>query len=231
MIVEISSFKISLYLKENSSNKYIIFLHGGSKHLGKDRFKEWQDKLSEKGFGSLSFDFPGVGASDGIFSEQSLDKRIKTAKEVIKWFQENHKNAEIYLCGLSMSGYIACGLIHEMPHVFTKLILLAPAAYSQNAHDLSFDESFTQELRKPNSWIDSLSFQWLKKSSTPTMLIVAEKDMIIPKEVIGIYKKITSSKMGSKVVTLKNASHVIWSDSKDDKSFRNQALEEIISFI
>lgn len=231
MQIEIGSYKLSAYLKESASNKYVVFLHGGSPSLGKDRFKEWQDNLFERGIGSFSFDSPGIATSEGILSEQSLEKRIATTVEVIRWFLKTYPGSELYLYGLSMGGYVAPGLVHEMPGVFQKLILQAPAAYSKAAHSLNFNDNFTQELRRPNSWKDSYSFEWLREYEGSTMVIASEKDATIPLEIIETYKSIIDKKSGSIFFLLKNAPHAIWTDSESDKSFRDLAFKEIFNFI
>ena len=64
-----------------------------------ERYQELQQFLATNGFISLSFDFRGVGQSEGIFIDGTLDNRLQDAKkayeELQKYIKKNYKDKKI----------------------------------------------------------------------------------------------------------------------------------------
>ncbi|MFB6212750.1 MAG: alpha/beta hydrolase family protein [Candidatus Magasanikbacteria bacterium] len=230
MSIKSGSRKLPAYFKKSKIDHYILFLYGGGKDKGKEKFKLWQDKLAKEGIGSLSFDFSGMGDAPGQMKEESLESRISEARSAALWLRDEEPSAEFSLYGVSMGGYVALGLVDKMPEMFSSLILQAPAAYSQNAHNLPFDDSFTEELHEENSWKDSYSFKWLKEYEGRVLFVSMEKDNVIPEPILERYKDILDEK-DCEFVTIPDAPHGIWGDTEEDAKFREIVYENFCEFL
>jgi pimeloyl-ACP methyl ester carboxylesterase len=145
--------------------------------------------------------------------------------------QERYPAAEFIVCGVSMSGYVGLALAHEMPDMFAKLVIQVPAAYSSAAHDLKFDASFTEELRRPNSWTDSPSFEWWDEFAGPKMLIACEKDMTIPREIIDRYREIGERASNFTYKEIAGAPHNIWRATEDRERIISEGYEALRNFL
>ena len=108
---------VDIYIIEPETKEFplILFLHGGSKTLGKERFQEWQDNLAKEGIGSASFDFIGVGKSTGSFSESSLADRVGQVIYIVTWLHDKYPQALFSLYGVSMGGYVALAFFQKYP--------------------------------------------------------------------------------------------------------------------
>lgn len=234
-----ADFKITCYARDLNAHTVdsgndktcVLFLSGGGTKLGKERYYEWQEKLNCLRVSSVSFDYSGVNGSGNLLEENSLESRIEEARCVTELMKNNIHAKEYILYGVSMGGYIALGLMAKMPNVFSKLILHAPAAYSSRATALNFGERFTEEIRRENSWEDSLSFDWLKRCTEPVLLIEAEKDEVIPTQIISRYKAIKQKDKNFKILALDEATHNIWKNTPENAQFRNEIFGVLISFI
>lgn len=217
--------------KTDTPKKCVLFLPGGGVNVGMDRFRGWQDDLASLGISSVSFNYSGVNGSGDSIDRSSLQSRVGEAACVSNWMKENVVAEEYILYGVSMGGYIALALVNEIPEMFQKLILQAPAAYSSVAHNINFGEQFSNEIRKEGSWKNSESFEWLEKFKKPTLFIELEKDEIILAEIISRYKSMKTGDDYFKPMLIKGVPHDVWSETEEDKKFRNEIFNEISSFI
>ena len=209
----------------------ILFLCGGSLNIGKERFFDWQIKLQKAGINSVAFDYTGIPETKGSIKQQSLTSRIEEVISVLDWIQNKMSSKNIILYGVSMGGYTALGAIAERPDMVKKLILHAPAAYAYDAHHIPFDDTFTEIIRKYESWQNSLTFSWLKEYNYPVLFLYPEYDEVIPKGVTRKYQSIGLNKGDFLNCCLKNASHRCWSDSSFDKLVRDSIYEKVMNFI
>ena len=199
--------------------------------MGKERFLEWQEKLARHGVASISLDFPGVGDSSGTLTDSSLGDRVETVLSLYKEIVAEYSDKSLILCGVSMGGYVALGVVNKLPGVFEKLVLYAPAAYSKNSHHLHFGESFRQEIRSPNSWRDSSAFEWLQNYQGEVMMIYGSNDEVIPEEIVSKYTGICKEKDNCQEVFIEDMPHTIWSDKENDKIYREEIFKHILSFV
>ncbi len=226
------NISLSAYFVEPKQvSKCIIFLPGGGKTIGNERFKNWQDKLIDEEVVSVSLDFSGVGLSSGDLTKQTLEKRIKEAECVTRWIVDKYPNIPITVLGVSMGGYVALGLVEKLENVFNKVILQVPAAYSRKAHNLNFDDNFTKELRTLNSWNDSYSFYWWKNFKGKKLLIANERDEVIPYDIIERYRRIGEDGSNFSLATILGASHNVFGDKRlSDETYeiiKNFLVEEL----
>ncbi len=213
-------------------SRYVLFLHGGSKTIGKDRFIQWQKDLGSEGIGTIAFDYIGVGESAGDMSKESLSKRTSDTIEVVQWMCERYSGSVYTLCGVSMGGYIVLDVIERMPQsTFDSVILMVPAAYSDAAYDLKFDETFSLELRRPGGWADSSSFKWLKDFSGTKLLIASEYDQVIPQEIIDKYRTAGDNGGLFYFSQISGAPHNIFSAQEDSERIIADAYRAVKNFL
>lgn len=217
--------------ESKDAHAFVLFLHGGATDVGKDRFIDWQKQLADDGIGSVAFDFAGVGETAGNMRQESLSKRIDDAALVAQWMKTRNPDVAFYLCGVSMGGYVALALVDKMPGMFSKIIIQVPAAYSAAAHGLKFDESFTQELRRPDSWKDSPSFGWFENFTGPKMLLACEKDQTIPREIIDRYKEVGERAGNFTYKEIAGAPHNIWKAVEDKDRILAEAYAAVLDFL
>lgn len=211
------------YTKGNFDH-IILWIAGGSLTGGKQQFKEWQENLLSYNIGSVAFDFPGIGDTPGSVQLSSLESRIHLTQLMILWITQELKPKKISVYGISMGGYVALASTHSNRHVNGTVIIQAPAAYAQEAHDKRFNSEFTHILRKEKSYEDSYSFEWLQDIPNKVVLISHTQDQVIPKDIIDRYKEIGVYKdyFIHKEI---DAGHRIWDE--DQQSAKNTSFEII----
>lgn len=183
-------------LSRTSSNEWVLFLNGAGVGLSKDRFIPFHVAFEKAGINSLSFDYIGTGQTGGAMSESSLHDRIRQVTTVLAWLRDTYGEPQkVGLYGVSMGCYVALGVSHLFPELVKKVMLVAGAAYARRAHEVQFGPEFTAILRSDMegqpSWVDSYSFDWLKESSADMLLVVAEKDEIVPRAISERYRDIS----------------------------------------
>lgn len=218
-------------VKSDSEDIWVLFLSGGNLTTGRERYHTWQETLKDHSICSLSFDYSGVNGSGTILEESSLAGRIQESFCAIRWIETNTNAKEIIVFGASMGGYIGLGLVNKIPRSVLKLLLYAPAAYSVKAHSLKFNSSFTVEIRKEQSWTNSLSYEWLQVCDKPILLLEAENDRIIPGDVLEQYKTIGQKKKHFTHQLLHSRPHNCWGDDHESTAFRDIIFKHILDFI
>jgi pimeloyl-ACP methyl ester carboxylesterase len=216
--------------KESNYKNFVIFVCGGGKTIGAGRFREWQEKLEDKGMGSLSFNFQGVENSEGKVGNDSLESRTKILNKIVGYIRGNFNFENLHIYGVSMGGFNVLDFLQQ-DKINGKVILHAPASYSVKAHNKRFGDGFTETIRTPNGWKNSESFNWLKNISNETLLIVPTRDDVIPKEILDKYTEIIDDEAKSQVYLLKNSKHAIWSNSEEDRTLKDEVFDEILRFI
>ena len=154
-----------------------IVLHGAGKS-SRARFSRLRKSLNDNGMSSVSFDFVGHGETGGNLLGSTLRGRTDQAEAVIR-----HACIEpLTLIGVSMSGYTAIKLTERFD--VDNLVLLVPAVYTPQAYDIPFGPLFSAAIRVSGSWQDSDAFTILSGFTGNLLIIAAEFDHVIPREVI-----------------------------------------------
>ncbi len=169
------------------TGKETIVLHGAGKS-SRSVFTSLRHSLNAHNIPSVSFDFVGHGETGGDIHDSSLRGRTEQATSVIR-----HTCLEpVTLIAASMSGYTAIKLTDLFS--VNNLILLVPAVYSPRAYDLLFGPEFSAAIRTPDSWRESDAFEILSRFTGNLVVIAAEFDDIIPREIV---EQIHSSAMNA----------------------------------
>ena len=190
----------------------VLCLHGAGP-ASRQRFKELREMLAEKEIASWAFDFIGHGETGGDLALSSLESRVKQSLAII---ESQNLHQPLSIIASSMSGYIAISLTKFCE--VENLIFLAPAVYSPKAYFVPFGPEFTKTIRKSYSWRESDAWEILKNYKGNLLIFAAEKDKVVPYEVI---KRIYNSAQNVKsreIVIIHNATHPLgkWLSERPD---------------
>lgn len=214
------------------SNDWVVFLFGGSRTRGKERFTEWQKILAQENINSVSFDYSGTGKSTGNFFASSLANRINETAAIIRWLKKNFgSKIQFTVCGGSMGAYIALGVCRIFPKSIKNLILFCPAAYAKESHSVCFGPEFTACIRKPNSWKNSLSFEGIQQFTGRVLLLVPENDKIIPLQIPFEYRQRAKNASCVKYVTIYQTTHNLLDPQNTSRRIRHQIYQHSVEFI
>lgn len=180
---------------------HVLCIHGAGP-ADRKRFEKLRELFTERGIATCAFDFIGHGDTGGNLSLSSLESRVKQSLAIIN---EGKVAQPLSIIASSMSGYVAIKLT-ELCKV-ENLIFFAPAIYNTKAYSISFGPKFTEIIRKTHSWRDSDAWDILREYSGNLLLFAAEKDQVIPSEVIQkIYESAKQSRF-KEVITIRGATH------------------------
>jgi pimeloyl-ACP methyl ester carboxylesterase len=166
-----------------------MVLHGAG-DSSRARFSQLRKSLNDCGIPSVGFDFIGHGETGGDIQGCTLRGRTEQAAAVIRYTCAE----PLTLIASSMGAYTAIKLT-EMVAV-DNLILLVPAVYTPRAYSLPFGPEFSAAIRRPGSWQDSDAFDILSRFKGNLLVIAAESDDVIPREVV---ERIHASAKNAKV--------------------------------
>lgn len=218
-------------LADTRPRAFALLLSGSSKKVGQERFADFQEALQERGVSSLRFDYRGCGRSAGSFNDYSLADRIDDAMYMYRWLQERYgSDIRIYLCGTSIGAYVAAGAAHEIGSAAERLMLVCAAAYAQSAHAVRFGEDFSREIRRPGSWEDSFAFQWIAGYVGDLLLISAEDDEVVPKEIPQAYLANAANARSKAHVVIPEARHSIAAFQNLAEPLKSEVLEAALGF-
>lgn len=202
----------------------IMFFHGAW-WSNKDRTKYIAQALSLSWLSSFGFDFSGHGTSTGSLRDSCLSKRIQEATVAMNLFiQPPH-----IVIGSSMWWYVALQLLKQFP--IDTLILFAPAVYADDAMDIQFDHTFSDAIRKPDSWKESTLWDELSLYTGKVLLFIWSEDEVIPSWVIEYIDRCTSCVSRKEIVVIPDCPHAIHRHIAHDSELIHTIVEKIHQFI
>jgi putative redox protein len=86
-------------------------------------------QLAQVGFGVLRFDFTGLGASEGEFSNTNFSSNVDDLVAAAAWLREHHQAPQL-LIGHSLGGAAVLAAASQIPEVSAIATIGAPAAAS-----------------------------------------------------------------------------------------------------
>ena len=188
----------------DNSTADVLFLHGAGK-ANRTRFQGIRTRLSKKfRISSTAFDYLGHGDSTESTLPDCLKLRTEQACEVIKRMRPSGR---LSIVASSMSAYIALKLTEQ--YQVRNLILIVPAVYHQNAYAVPFSSAFTKIIRQDSSWVNSDAWSILEAYTGNLLIIFAENDEVIPKELIKYLYDFSTNTNSRKVCMIPGAPHRI----------------------
>ncbi|MEI7613373.1 MAG: alpha/beta fold hydrolase [Betaproteobacteria bacterium] len=154
-----------------------LLIHGaGASERG--RFAPLRSTLHGCGIGTTAFDCVGHGETGGALHESSLCSRTRQAEAVIN---APHSAVPRAVVGTSMGAYNAIKLLETQ--ALEALILVVPGVYTPEAYDIPFGSGFSAVIRQERSWEQSDAWGILRKFTGRLLVIAAEHDTVIPREI------------------------------------------------
>ncbi|MDR1208096.1 MAG: alpha/beta hydrolase [Holosporales bacterium] len=145
-------------------------LQGG--RMDNDVIKAIGSAFHHQGFGTLRFNFRGVGRSEGVYS--GGEGELNDAAAVVDWVQSSQKIAHrLWVAGFSFGAWIAMQLLMRRPEIEGFVIASPPA----HAFDFSF----------------------LAPCPVSGQVLYGNKDSIVPKEPVDIFVEKLKSQRGIKI--------------------------------
>jgi len=210
----------------NSDKKSDFILFHGAGKSTKERAKQFFDKsLFDVVPTIVTFDFSGHGESSGELKKSNLKQRVLEAQTAIELFTTQKR---LTVCGSSMGGYIALKMLPL--HDIKNLILFAPAVYDKEAHDVPFDQGFTEILRKPGSWENSDALTYLEKFTGNLLLFIGKDDEVIPSGVIDLIDSHSPKVARKEIIRFDNCPHALHDWLDNHPSERKQVAEKISEY-
>ena len=195
----------------------LIFIHGWRSNKTGNITRSLE--ISKLGFICLSIDLRGHGDSDGTveeFSRQDHIEDIKNAYAYLENLEHVDKN-KIGIVGASYGGYLAAVATNFLK--FNRLVLRVPALYFDEEFKTSTDKLIKDDTKAFKTWNltpeKSLALKGLKNFKGKILIIEAEKDTIIPKEVIENYKEIANPKL-TKYVLMRDTPHSLETQPQEE---------------
>lgn len=217
--------------KEPEPRTTVLFLFGGSQTTARERFFEWQQELLNHDINSVSFDYIGTGQSSGNFYDSSLARRIEESIFVFEWMKKSLTASEkVAICGGSLGAYVALGLMHRFREQVTHLMLFCPAAYTRAAHKVQFGPQFTQVISQPDSWQDSLAFDWLEEFQGHLLFILPQHDEVIPADITQAFLRQATHAHSVEKAIIANSSHQLLAEGKLNEAVRQQVYRKSLLF-
>jgi len=233
MYTMVSPEKISFATKDEVliGNRYgngepgVLFLHGAGASE-KSRTEYLSQRLAHESIASFSFDFSGHGESSGTLRESSLQKRHEEVQAALKMFRGNPVKT---IVGSSMGGYNTLKILEK--YTPENIILFCPAMYDAKAFSLPFQEEFTKVIRKRKSWEQSDVLPLLSGYRGQLLVIIGEKDEIIPPKVIDLIENTSQNTRRKEVLRIPDAPHAIHSWLSAHPEERERVFRKIIECI
>jgi len=204
-----------------------LFLHGAGSGDRK-RFEQLRLLLAHKGITSCSFDFIGHGETGGNLAGFSLESRVAQASAVI---DSQGVSQPLSIVASSMGSYVAIKLT-ELYKV-NNLILLAPAIYATKAYSIPFGPVFTEVIRNPFSWRETDAWEILENYKNNLLIYEAEKDQVVPHEVIERIYNSGRNARSREMIIVKNATHSLakWLDERPNSLLKTvEKIYELSDF-
>lgn len=153
------------HLESKPGYPTILWSHGNAENL--ESVRPLLQSLNEKGFGAISYDYPGYGMSGGMPTEEGCYRAIeKTYLHLTETLGCEPK--DIILAGRSVGSGPTCWLAVEKEH--RGVVLISP-----------FLSAFRTVTRIPIFPFDRFpNLKRISKVKTPLLIVHGEEDQIIP---------------------------------------------------
>lgn len=187
----------------------VVFFHGSGS--SRARYLQAAKSLGESGALTLAFDFRGCGKSDGVYKEQFHQNAIEDARAGLNFLlTQKVDKKRIGICGGSFGGYLAAYILPEYP-LIKSLVLRCPAAFSDEFLKRHIDRGDKgnefEFFKNRKNWENSPTFRNVSKFKGPVLVIKAEKDEVIPGEVVDSYYNSAKSSIKRKLEVIEGADH------------------------
>jgi uncharacterized protein len=198
----------------------IIFYHG-MVSKSKPRGTRRAEKLAEKGFIVLTFDFRGCGESEGKLGELSIANWLSDALLAFDFLskQEGVDTQRVGVNGKSFGGYIGSRVVGERD--VKSIVIQAPGMYKDEWEDniYQWNDDFKKmrlDYRLSDDALKNKAADAIEKFRNPLLVIGSEFDDLCPKKLLEGYFEKAGSK-NKKIAWIKGADHPLTRPEWDDE--------------
>jgi len=204
----------------------VVSFHGHGLASTRARIRYALDALAARGVSSLCFDFSGHGDSTGVIDQATLAKRLVEARAAAALLDPSTPPA---LVGASMGGAIAAWLTVELrPRA---VVLVSPAAYSDEAMSIRFGDGFDSVAKAPGAGERSSVFAALDGLRGRYLVVAAGQDAVIPRAVLERYAAAAPHARARRVLWLDGCPHQVNRWLLDHDAARSRVVEEVFSAV
>lgn len=209
------------------SARYVLMLHGAGQS-NRAKMLPLRLELAERGIGSYAFDCIGHGETGGTLENSSLMERTQQAEAVIETLGLSRR--PISIIAASMGAHTAVELAKT--NAISGMVLIVPAMYDRKAYDVPFNGGFSDIIRTPFSWRRSDVPKVLSNYAGKLLVIAAEKDKVIPEEVIHLYHDSAVNAEYRCLYRVADVGHMIFTELRENDPSRMEIiLEEITKVV
>ena len=183
--------------------------------------------FASRGHVALALDFSGHGESSGSLPELSLRRRRDQAAAVIA--AALPADLPLVLVGFSMSGQTVADLVEQVSHRVTAVVTCAPGVYGKDAWDVPFGGGFTELIRTPESWRDSVAFDVYAQFTGRAVLVLPEEDDVIPADVTAGIESALATSSRLTVLRLTGAGHQLGIWLAEQPKHRQLVVDTVLS--
>jgi triacylglycerol esterase/lipase EstA (alpha/beta hydrolase family) len=249
---KIEGRKLSTDKNMKHSKKCLFSIHGARSNY--NSLNPILYPLQILGIPSLSFNLSGHSTTSQInIKVTSLKENLQESLYFL-----NSKNISIRnILGFSLGGALALKIAEVNKDSVKRIVLLAPALYTEEAYKVPFGPFFKETISMPFSFLDSKSLSFLKEYKGKVLLIIGEYDGLsakkfdrvegtsvgnitfrdnksyyspIPYEVVEALEKSIPLNNFQKII-LKGCDHSIMQWLRDNPDVAQQLSQEIASFL
>ncbi len=204
----------------------ILILHGAGKAT-KERAQPLAAAIAQQtGQSIFAFDFSGHGESSGELKQSSLAKRVAEANAARQFIAPDKP---VTVMGFSMGGHIALELLAH--HDIQNLVLFYPGIYPRAAYVLPFDERFSHEIRKENSWQNASVLDNLKAFKGNLLIVWGDQDAIIPRGVVDAIYNSASNAQTRELFVISGGTHSLLPTIYADPQLMDEVVGKVAGII
>jgi pimeloyl-ACP methyl ester carboxylesterase len=203
----------------------VVVLHGAGGG-DKERCLPLAEDFAARGHHALALDFSGHGESTGHLAELSLRRRRDQAAGAVA--EVFGAERPLVLVGFSMSGQTVADLLALYGSRVAALALCAPGIYGRAAWDVPFGDGFTELIRRPVSWRDSRALESYGSFAGRALLVVPERDEVIPEEVTWLLRTALAARAELSVLRLAGAGHALGQWLSERPQARAQLVDSLL---
>lgn len=200
-----------------------IFLHGAGQS-NRGRWQHLREALFVRGIGSYAFDFIGHGETGGELTASSLEWRTNQVLQVVKTL---NISPPLTLIGSSMGAYTALKVSQKIS--VKTFVFLVPAMYSRDVYNINFGPQFSI-IRKSGSWQNSDAWDILAQFSGQLLIIGAEKDETVPRELTQKLYDSASRATKRELYFVPNSSHALGQFMRENPAEKEKVASLIARF-
>jgi len=207
-----------------------VFIVPGISSLGTFRYKELQRYLSRNKILSFSYDFSGVGMSNGKLEDTYLPDLISDTQFGFDLFiKDNSRFKPIIVIGYSLGGYITLRMLFKLIDI-SGLILISPPIFSEEADRVPLDNINRERIKAHYQDSNSKLFKDLNTYPIKTLILFGDEDTKVKANIRKRYDNIDNKEIINKLLI--SGSHALLNNiTEKEKGVEKELFKNIISFV